>query len=254
MQRDLSIGNHVNEWIVTDGPVKENAKTKMKLTCSCGHEQWFDVGYINRSNFSKSCRSCSQKRRRKKTGKFVVGYKNKNLTIISEPYHYKGNSYYKVRCDCGHEYNTGHSTLSKKDRLGYCNKCFQKSAKRPKRNTMLTDTISLTYYKILMRQANLRGIDFELSPEYLERIWKEQDGRCALSGTELNIQKSFSKKENRNKHTASLDRIDSNKGYVEGNVQWVLKDVNYMKLDMTQTKFISLCKQIAAYNANLEPS
>jgi len=105
-----------------------------------------------------------------------------------------------------------------------------------------------------MRQANLRGIDFELSPEYLERIWKEQDGRCALSGTELNIQKSFSKKENRNKHTASLDRIDSNKGYVEGNVQWVLKDVNYMKLDMTQTKFISLCKQIAAYNANLEPS
>jgi hypothetical protein len=31
-----------------------------------------------------------------------------------------------------------------------------------------------------------------------------------------------------------MDRIDSNKGYVEGNVQWVYKYVNLMKRDFPQ--------------------
>ena len=47
------------------------------------------------------------------------------------------------------------------------------------------------------------------------------------------------------KTTASLDRIDSNKGYVEGNVQWVHVDVNYMKLDYDQDYYINICRLIA---------
>ena len=42
----------------------------------------------------------------------------------------------------------------------------------------------------------------------------------------------------------SLDRIDSNNGYVEGNVQWVHKDVNMMKKDYNQEYFINICKLI----------
>lgn len=44
--------------------------------------------------------------------------------------------------------------------------------------------------------------------------------------------------------TASLDRIDSSKGYVEGNVQWVHKDVNYIKQDLEESYFKKLCKLI----------
>jgi hypothetical protein len=29
--------------------------------------------------------------------------------------------------------------------------------------------------------------------------------------------------------TASLDRIDNKKGYIKGNVRWVLLGINYMK-------------------------
>jgi hypothetical protein len=46
-------------------------------------------------------------------------------------------------------------------------------------------------------------------------------------------------------HTASLDRIDSSKGYCEDNVQWVHKDINRMKNTFDQDYFISLCKLIA---------
>lgn len=48
--------------------------------------------------------------------------------------------------------------------------------------------------------------------------------------------------------TASLDRIDSSKGYIEGNVQWVHKRINKMKLDDSDTEFIEWCRLIADFN------
>jgi hypothetical protein len=41
-------------------------------------------------------------------------------------------------------------------------------------------------------------------------------------------------------YSASLDRIDSNKGYEKGNIQWISRSMNYMKNDMTdqEVRFI----------------
>jgi hypothetical protein len=43
------------------------------------------------------------------------------------------------------------------------------------------------------------------------------------------------------KATASLDRIDSSKGYTIENVQWVHAIINNMKWDMPQSEFLSFC-------------
>jgi hypothetical protein len=48
--------------------------------------------------------------------------------------------------------------------------------------------------------------------------------------------------------TASIDRIDSSKGYEEGNIQWVHKHVNFMKRTYSQDYFIDMCKKIAEHN------
>ena len=48
--------------------------------------------------------------------------------------------------------------------------------------------------------------------------------------------------------TASLDRIDSNLGYVKGNVQWVHKHINVMKNIFNQDMFIFLCNQVTKTN------
>ena len=45
--------------------------------------------------------------------------------------------------------------------------------------------------------------------------------------------------------TASLDRIDSTKGYSKDNIQWVHKDINCMKMDFSQQYFIDLCVKVA---------
>lgn len=43
---------------------------------------------------------------------------------------------------------------------------------------------------------------------------------------------------------ASLDRIDSSKGYIPGNVQWVDKRVNYMKQALPEGEFAELCRLV----------
>lgn len=43
----------------------------------------------------------------------------------------------------------------------------------------------------------------------------------------------------------SIDRIDSDVGYVLSNIQLVTKEINVMKSDMSHSHFIALCKLVA---------
>ena len=52
--------------------------------------------------------------------------------------------------------------------------------------------------------------------------------------------------------TASLDRIDSSKGYIKGNIQWVLKDINLMKGSTDEDYFKFLCGLVKNKNKNTE--
>lgn len=79
--------------------------------------------------------------------------------------------------------------------------------------------------------------------DYLWILYLKQSGLCALSGHPLCMDRQYSAGNNR--QTASLDRKDSSKGYVEGNVQWVHKQINQMKSDMTQMEFIAWAKKVA---------
>ena len=76
---------------------------------------------------------------------------------------------------------------------------------------------------------------------YLRRnyaILSFQEFKCALTGWDIDAK-------NVAKNTASLDRIDSSIGYVEGNVQWVHKMVNMCKQQYTQEEFLSMCDAVS---------
>jgi hypothetical protein len=45
-------------------------------------------------------------------------------------------------------------------------------------------------------------------------------------------------------HNPILDRIDSSKGYLEDNVQWVHKDFQKIKLDLTEDSLLDWAKKI----------
>lgn len=44
--------------------------------------------------------------------------------------------------------------------------------------------------------------------------------------------------------SASLDRKDSSKGYLKGNVQWLHTSVNNIKGALAHDEFINICKKI----------
>ena len=99
--------------------------------------------------------------------------------------------------------------------------------------------ISGSYWGKVKKGALRRSIQFSISLEYAWKLFKEQDRRCYLSGLPLR----FRTYKNRDQ-TASLDRIDSSKGYIQGNIAWAHKDVNVMKGLMNKDYFIGMCSRI----------
>lgn len=86
-----------------------------------------------------------------------------------------------------------------------------------------------------------RKIEFNLTIEYIWNLFLEQNRKCVLTSELL----TFPRHGKDRSYTASLDRIDSSKGYVVGNVQWTHKDVNIMKNKFEQNYFIKICKLIS---------
>ena len=76
-----------------------------------------------------------------------------------------------------------------------------------------------------------RVLGFNLTPEYIQKVFDEYKGKCTLTGLEFSMELGTKKK--RNPYRPSVDRISSNKGYVKGNIQIVLAIVNTMKMDYT---------------------
>lgn len=93
--------------------------------------------------------------------------------------------------------------------------------------------------------AKTREIEFNVTIEYLWDVYIKQNRKCPYTGIELILSPKSS--DNRTPENASLDRIDSSKGYVEGNVQWVFKRVNSMKNDMSHDEFVELCSIISRH-------
>jgi len=98
-----------------------------------------------------------------------------------------------------------------------------------------------THWRVILQNANKRNIPVDLSIEEAWSVFEQQKGKCALTG--LPIQ--FGRIRKHHETSASLDRIDSGKGYVVTNIQWVLKDINMLKNKYDNEYFIRLCNAVA---------
>lgn len=121
--------------------------------------------------------------------------------------------------------------------------------------------IPLDYFSIIRRGAegggkfNRRPKEFSITIEYIWELFLKQNRKCALSGIEIGFEGSRlqSKCKSTSKFTASLDRIDSSKGYIKGNVQWVHKHVNIMKNSFDMDTFFRYCRCITQYQNENKP-
>lgn len=140
---------------------------------------------------------------------------------------------YGVICRCGKEAWCTKQELEtgKRNRCDACGKIRRFGAR--------VDDISINFFHNYKRNAQSRNIDFNITIEYVADLFRKQEGKCALSGMSIEIAGTPWKGQ-----TGSLDRIDSTKGYIEGNVQWLHKVVNEMKWDLKEVEFLTIVNRI----------
>lgn len=176
--------------------------------------------------------------------KYLVGNKIGSLFIESCIVKNK-RTFLLCKCDCGNEKLIfGYHIKS-----GKIKSCGCKSKKAfGKMNPSFTgyEEISGTLWRKIKEGALKRNFDFSIDLPYIWELFINQNRKCAISGVSLNFNKGFKIRDG----NASLDRIDSSKGYIEGNVQWVDKTINKIKGKLTDEELIKWANIISNFQHN----
>jgi hypothetical protein len=206
--------------------------------CDCGKEKLIYDIYN-----TKSC-GCGRGNRLD-----LINKRFGKLTVLSFDHINKNNknktSYWNCKCDCGKKCIKRGASLI----YGHTNSCGCNQKRFNKNNSCFRgyEEISGTFWAKLISGSNRgnRKIDFNITINDAWDLFIKQNRKCAITGVEIHFPKNSYDKTG----TASLDRIDSNKGYTVDNIQWVMKEINMMKNVHSQKHFIELCKLVSKHNA-----
>jgi hypothetical protein len=82
--------------------------------------------------------------------------------------------------------------------------------------------------------------------EDLKNQWEKQNGICPYTGLKLEGNTSTHHKAKISPYKASVDRIDSSKGYEVDNIEFISLMAQYAKNRFAKEELIEFCKQVAA--------
>ncbi len=102
--------------------------------------------------------------------------------------------------------------------------------------------ISLRYFNVIKKREEHRNDICNLTIQDLWNQFQKQKELCALTNIKLELPRQTRQG---NVGNASLDRIDSSKGYSKDNIQWVHKDINWMKQDFDENYFVNMCNLVS---------
>jgi hypothetical protein len=187
---------------------------------------------------------------------FKTGEQIGQWTILDNKIHYKSknsDALILVRCKCGKEKYI-HCRSLVNNPLSKCITC-RKGSEHP-RFSGYKEIPGSWFVRFNVKKKKL---EFNITIKDVYKLWIKQNKQCALSGLPIDfINQGFKLESNRENSkqkykydlicTASLDRIDSSKGYIKGNIQLVHKDVNIMKNEYEQERFIEICQLVAKNN------
>lgn len=224
------IGDKFGDWTVVGQTISKNGHTYAAVQCKCGKITELCLSDLIHGR-AHSCKSCAAKKRGH-IGEISIGDKIKKWTVVDGPRTYHNVVQFKVRCECGTQRWIQPNELLNPNKCFSCIKCSKSKL----------EGLRITQFNKLKRSAAIRNIPFNVSIEYLQRLWEIQDHKCAITGDIISSIRD-----------ASLDRINSSEGYFENNVQWVTTRANISKHTMTMNELYEFCKKVLNH-ANQQPS
>lgn len=133
-------------------------------------------------------------------------------------------------------------------------KHYQRSEAQKKHSKSISDNRKDIYtpFRYTLRAIKRRFKEVNIDLEYLKELWKNQRGICPYTGLELVLPQDNNIHNIDLPYRASLDRIDSLKGYIKGNVQYVSTPINYMKSTMSDLETKRFLKEISSYTSSFK--
>lgn len=122
-----------------------------------------------------------------------------------------------------------------------CKKCNNRNPEHNAHKGWVKGVLRHSFARKYVINAEVRGIEWDVTFEELADILIQQDFKCALTGWPISAMEV-------NSNPASLDRIDSSEGYTPENVHWVHSMVNMSKQAYSLEEFIEMCRSVAVWN------
>lgn len=219
---DIKVIKSISPTIKLNGTISYE---RWECECPFGHK----IVYASTSLRSKSKKRCI-------ICKYpdITGIKHNEWTPLEKLGRVRNKQRWKCQCSCGNIREVILTDLLKGISKS-CGECYNKYE------------FCHEYYCRIKDLANRRNINFELTFIDLWNLFLKQNRKCALSGQDINFMSAHFMRKNKIEQTSSLDRINNNLGYTIENVQFVHKDVNWIKHKLNETFFIDMCMKIHNY-------
>lgn len=169
-----------------------------------------------------------------------------------------------ARAECGKEFQKSRGEYNRRVKLGkklYCSMgCFGKDAGKhniPADKARHPENLrkagwqfgELSPFKMMFNSARTharnKGKEFTIELADLLTEWNKQNGICPLTGWSMVLHKKCGDKIKTTPDRASLDRIDSAKGYVRGNVRFVSLMAQYAKNGWVDEDVVRFARAVA---------
>lgn len=116
---------------------------------------------------------------------------------------------------------------------------------RCRNNIIKTDEFTpfRTFLSLCKKNVKHKNFDCDLDLSFLKELWEKQKGICPYTNIKMLLFPTMNKTEFK-PDAASLDRINSSKGYIKGNVHFVCLSINYAKNKFGDDDFKNFLKRI----------
>jgi len=104
--------------------------------------------------------------------------------------------------------------------------------------------LSVTVSKTKWAAREIRDLEFNIDIYDVMEILKEQQGRCALTGWDLEFTRGGTFGYGTNPRACTIDRINNAGGYTKYNIQLTCWMPNKIKGELSNKQFFALCKDV----------
>lgn len=109
------------------------------------------------------------------------------------------------------------------------------------------DDLSPFRWFMLRARSRKQHEPTDLNHIYIKDLWEKQNGICSITGWQLILPKDTGGWQESSPRNASIDRIENDRGYVQGNVRFIALIANLARGQFSDVELREFCKAVVKF-------